>query len=207
MIYDISPVIDAELRVWPGDVPPTREIQSDIARGDLVTQSVLRTTVHVGAHVDAPSHYGVTGATIDRCEVDAFIGPCQVIRVDVEPGQALQPADVRTTLLADRVLFATGTYPDPREFREDFAALSPELLDVLAANRVRLVGIDTPSVDLFRADGLPVHRRAFEHGMLLLEGIRLEAVPDGLHELIALPLRLAGFDGSPVRAVLRSEHA
>ena len=105
---------------------------------------------------------------------------------------------------ATRVLIATDTYPDPTSFREDFAALDPALVDHLHERGVRLIGIDTPSVDVFTSEDLPAHGRFLANDMAILEGLVLAAVPEGVYELIALPLRLAGFDGSPVRAILRS---
>jgi arylformamidase len=102
------------------------------------------------------------------------------------------------------VLLATGTFPDPNVFNEDFAAFSAELVDHLAARGVRLIGIDTPSVDPFPSKELPAHQACLRHDMAVLEGLLLAHVPEGVYELIALPLPLAGFDGSPVRAILRN---
>jgi arylformamidase len=104
---------------------------------------------------------------------------------------------------APRLLLATGTFPDPEQFNQDFAALSPELIDFLHEHRVILVGIDTPSVDLFDSKDLPVHKAFLRYDMAILEGLALRDVPEGLYELIALPLKLVGFDASPVRAILR----
>ncbi len=101
-------------------------------------------------------------------------------------------------------MIATGTYPDPLEFRQDFAALSPDLIDWLADAAVFLVGIDTPSVDPADSKELPAHEAVRRHDLNILEGVVLDGVPPGLYELIALPLRLTEFDGSPVRAVLRT---
>jgi arylformamidase len=105
--------------------------------------------------------------------------------------------------MAERVLLATGSFPDPEVFSEDFAAASPELIDHLHERGVRLVGIDTPSIDPFSSKDLPAHKRCLAHDMGLLEGLVLKDVPAGIYELIALPLPLVGFDASPVRAVLR----
>jgi arylformamidase len=102
------------------------------------------------------------------------------------------------------VLIATGTYPDPYVFNDDFAALEPATVDLLHARGARLVGIDTPSVDLFSAKQLVAHERFLAHDMAILEGLLLADVPEGAYELIALPLKLDGFDASPVRAVLRT---
>jgi arylformamidase len=98
---------------------------------------------------------------------------------------------------------ATGTYPDPEHFNEDFVALSPELVEGLHRQGVILVGIDTPSVDLFDSKDLPSHKQFLRFDMAILEGLVLKDVPEGVYELIALPLRLVGFDASPVRAILR----
>jgi arylformamidase len=101
------------------------------------------------------------------------------------------------------VLLRTGTFPDPRNFNEDFASLSAELVDWLHGIGVITVGIDTPSVDPFHDKILEAHHAMARHDMANLEGLVLDDVPEGRYELIALPLRLAGADGSPVRAVLR----
>jgi arylformamidase len=169
-----------------------------------VTLSALHATAHLGAHADAPSHIGADGRAIHECNLEGYLGPCQVIRLPATRGAALKPADVPAAIHAERVLLATGTYPDPEHFNEDFAGLSAQLVEWLHARGVRLVGVDTPSVDLFAATDLPAHRACLRCGMAILEGLALGGVPDGLYELIALPLKLVGFDGSPVRAVLRS---
>jgi arylformamidase len=203
MLYDITPAIEGRLKVWPGDTPPTREVLFDLCRGDPVTLSTLHTTVHLGAHADAPSHYGAEAPTIDQRSLDLYLGRCQVIRVEVAPGQAVTPELLRTPVVAERVLLATGTYPDAGRFNEDFAALTPELIEMLHRQGVRLVGVDTPSVDRFDSKGLPVHRTFLRLDMAILEVLVLRDVPEGVYELIALPLKLVGFDASPVRAVLR----
>ena len=125
MIYDISPPITQNLAVWPGDTPLSREVLCDIARGDNLTLSTLRATVHLGAHADAPSHYGRDAATMEQCSLDAYLGPCQVIRVNVERATRIVPEQITVELETERVLLATGTFPDPTRFNEEFAALSP----------------------------------------------------------------------------------
>jgi arylformamidase len=154
--------------------------------------------------VDAPSHYSATGATIDQRGLDLFVGPCQVIRVAVAQRGVVAPEAIRAEMTEPRVLMATGTYSNPREFSADFAALSPKLIGWLRRQGVLLVGVDTPSVDPAASKDLPAHRACLEHDVTILEGIVLDHVPEGSYELIALPLRLVGFDASPVRAVLRT---
>ncbi len=203
-IIDISPLITPSLAVWPGDTPPSREVLLDLAEGATVTLSTLRATAHLGSHADAPNHYSQTGADIASVPLQRYLGPCQVIRVESARGAVLRPGDVAVEIGQERVLFATGTFPDPQSFNPDFAALSADLIEWLAARGVRLVGIDTPSVDPCESKDLPAHHACLRHGVAILEGLVLQEVPAGDYELIALPLRLAGFDASPVRAVLRS---
>lgn len=203
-LYDITPPVDAKIRVFPGDTPPSREVLLDMKGGDAITLSTWRSTVHVGAHADAPSHYGRDGRTIEAQDLDLYLGPCQVIHARVERGGLITPAAIPDAIGAPRVLFATGTFPDPGEWNEDFAAFEPACIDWLHGEGVRLVGIDTPSVDPATSKDLPAHKRVLAHDMAILEGVVLAGVPAGAYELIALPLKLAGFDASPVRAVLRT---
>jgi arylformamidase len=204
MIYDISPPISERIEVWPGDTPPVRNVLLDMKRGDNITLSSLRTTVHVGAHADAPSHYGRDGASIELRSLDFYLGPCQVMRVSAPPATRVSSGMLPRSVQAPRLLIATDTFPDPNEFNTDFAAVDPDLVDALHGQGVILIGIDTPSVDLFDSKELPSHKRFLQNDMAILEGVVLRDVPEGLYELIALPLKLEGFDASPVRAVLRS---
>ncbi len=204
MIYDISPEITERLCVWPGDTPPRREVLCDLRKGASVTLSSLHSTVPLGAHADGPNHYGVDAPGIGERALHYYIGRCQVIHVPVGRSELVNPRHIEAGIEATRVLIRTGTFPDPTTFNEDFAALSPSLVDWLRERGVRLIGIDTPSVDPFHSKELPAHHAFLRHDMAILEGITLASVPVGLYELIALPLRLIGFDGSPVRAVLRT---
>jgi arylformamidase len=202
-LWDISPTVTPSLAVWPGDTPPSRQVLRDMRRGDNLTLSTLRATVHLGSHADAPSHYGETAPAIDERPLKRYFGPCHVVRVDVPRGTRIPLAALSEPPRAERILFATGTYPDPDRFNSDFAAFSTELLEHLAECGVRLVGIDTPSIDLFDSKDLPAHAVCLRRDLAILEGLVFDGVPEGEYELIALPLKLAGFDASPVRAVLR----
>src|SRR5262245_11352939 len=113
MIYDITPAAGPGLKVWPGDTPLSREVLLDLARGDSVTLSTLHATAHLGAHADAPSHYGVGAPAIHERSLDYYLGPCQVLRVPAQRGECITPAKVAVPLSERRVLFATGSYPNP----------------------------------------------------------------------------------------------
>ena len=210
MIHDITPPITERLKVWPGDTPLSREVLCEIGppTGPIklvsnITLAPRRATVHLGAHADAPSHYGADAPAIHERSLDYYLGPCQVVRVAVPRGTRVTPDLLPQPVRAERVLIATGTFPDPEQFNTDFAALSPELVRRLHEQGVRLVGIDTPSVDLFDSKDLPTHHEFLRCDLAILEGLVLRDVPEGVYELIALPLKLVGFDASPVRAVLR----
>ncbi len=223
-MWDLSPRIDAELKVWPGDTPPSREVLCELEKGASVTLSTLRATVHLGSHVDGASHYAKGAPGVEAWEIERFVGPCHVVEAKGERGKRVGVSDVipisdvgcrmsdvkggEAERVLDwirhpRVLIKTGTYPDCRTFNEDFAGLEPSLIDALAARGVKLIGVDTPSVDSFSSKDLPAHAACYRGGIAILEGLVLRDVPPGEYELIALPLKLAGFDASPVRAVLR----
>ena len=202
-IFDISPLIHPGIAVWPGDVSFRREVTCAIAEGANIDLSAITTTVHVGAHTDAPSHYAGDGQTMHERSLAPYLGPCQVVRVEVARGERILPAHVTVDIEAPRVLFHTGSFPDPDHFNEDFCSLSPELVRWLhSAHDVVLVGIDTPSVDPCHSKALETHQALAATDMAVLEGILLDHVTPGQYTLIALPLKLQGADASPVRAIL-----
>ncbi len=201
-IYDLSPLIEPALAVWPGDQPFRREVALSLATGANLDLSSIHTTVHLGAHADAPSHFGLGADAIEAVALAPYVGPCQVMRVGVARGERILPRHLTGPLRAPRLLLHTGTFPDPRAWNEDFASLSPELIEHLYAQGGVLVGIDTPSVDPFASKALESHQALLRTGLRNLEGLLLEDVPEGVYTLIALPLRIAGADASPVRAVL-----
>ncbi|MCG3153136.1 MAG: Kynurenine formamidase [bacterium] len=207
VLHDISPPLHPGIAVWPGDTPFTRECLLAISAGDNIDLSTIHTTVHLGAHTDAPSHYVAAGAGIDTRPLDLYLGPCLVVAVTVAPGARIYPSDLPQDLpdpLPGRVLFCTGTFPDPDVWNADFASLSPELIAWCHDRGARLLGLDTPSIDPFDSKGLESHQAIAARDMAILEGVVLTGVAPGMYELIALPLRLVGADASPVRAVLRS---
>jgi arylformamidase len=205
-LIDISPPIAEGIGVWPGDVPYGRSVNLSIAEGANIDLSSITTTVHLGAHADAPNHYVADGQDIAARDLSYYYGPCQVVRVDVARGSRILPSHLPGPVTAPRVLFRTGTFPDPNAFNEDFASLSAGLVEHLHEQGVRLVGLDTPSVDLFADKVLESHQALARHDMANLEGLILDHVEPGTYTLIALPLRLVGADASPVRAALVDLH-
>jgi len=201
-LIDISPTISERLGVWPGDVSFSREVALSIEAGDNIGLSATRATVHLGAHADAPNHYTAGAEGIAARPLDRYFGRCQVVRVEVKRGERIRPEHLSAPIEAPRVLFATGSFPDPEAWNEDFCALSPELVDQLASQGVVLVGIDTPSIDPQDDRKLLSHQRVAAHDMAILEGVVLDDLSEGLYTLIALPLKIEGADAAPLRAAL-----
>lgn len=203
LLWDISPTISAGLPVWPGDTrfeaSPTWEIKD----GCPVHVSRMTMTTHLGAHTDAPMHYDAQGAAIDAVPLAPYIGPCRVIHcmgvTRVEPRHLEGMLDG----LPQRVLFRTYDKAPQQEWDAGFTAISPEAIDLLAAHGVVLVGTDAASLDPQDSKTLDAHNAVRRNRMAILEGVVLDEVAAGDYELIALPLKLAGMDASPVRAILR----
>lgn len=201
-IHDISPLISSKIAVFPGDTPFMEEFLLDFAKGHNIVLSSIHTTVHLGAHTDAPRHYHPQGVTMEKRSLDRYLGLAQVIEVSIGRGARLRPSHLKQEIQAPRVLFKTNTFPDPNMWNDDFASLSSELIEFLAEKKVLLVGIDTPSIDPADDKLLESHKAVFKNDMGILEGIVLKDMRPGIYELIALPLRIEGADASPVRAVL-----
>jgi arylformamidase len=204
MLYDLSPTVRQGTPVWPGDTPYTASLTWSMAEGASVNVSAITTSPHVGSHADAPFHTEPRGEGIADAALEHYLGPCRVVKV---PAMALvEPRHIEGLDLASprRLLFKSESVRDRKSFPERFTALSPELASLLGERGVLLVGLDTPSVDPFDSKTLDAHHALARGGVAILEGLVLDGVPEGIYELIALPLKLAGLDASPVRAVLRS---
>jgi len=203
-IYDISLSLSAECIRWVTSQPMELIERKRMSRGDANNSSSIHASAHAGTHVDAPFHFVPDGMTIEALPLDIFIGPARVCAV--EPGTHITAADVEKAGIQGetRVLFKTrnssllqkGVY-DP-----SFAAFSVDGAKALVDLGVGLVGLDYMSA-AHADEQVPVHRAFLDHGVILLEGIDLSAVPPGRYELICPPVKLARADGAPCRALLR----
>lgn len=207
-IWDISPVLSPALPVWPGDTVFCARITWQMSEECPVEVGQITLSTHTGAHCDAPSHYDPDGQAIDAVALDAYLGPCRVIDLaatDVRERGLVEARHVAASLqgVPARVLFKTYAAA-PQAWDDGFAAIAADAIELLAAHGVRLVGIDTPSIDPRQSKTLDSHHAVRRYGMAILEGIVLDDVAAGDYELIALPLKLRGLDASPVRAVLRA---
>lgn len=204
-IWDISPPLHTGTPVWPGDTELGIERVWRIEAGSPVNVARVTMSPHTGAHTDAPLHYDEHGAPIGEVALDTYIGACRVIHC-IGAAPLVQPEHVEHALdgLPPRVLLRTYAHASVERWDSAFCAVAPATIDLLAARGVRLLGIDTPSLDPQESKTMDAHHRIRAHRMAILEGIVLDAIVPGDYELIALPLKFTTLDASPVRAVLRA---
>lgn len=203
-LWDISPPLHAATPPFPGDTPYRQEWAARIGPGCPVNVSAVTLSPHLGAHADAPLHYADGAPAIGAVALAPYLGRCRVIHA-LGAGALVQPDHLAHALsgpLPPRVLVRTAVRA-PTTWSEQFSAFAPETIDWLADRGVRLVGIDSQSVDPATSKDLPSHHRLLARDLRVLENLVLDEVPEGDYELIALPLRLVEADASPVRAVLR----
>jgi arylformamidase len=203
-LWDISPPIGPQTPCFPGDTAYAQVWTARMASGSAVNLSAITLSPHLGAHADAPLHYGNDAAAIGSVELTPYLGPCRVIHViGCGPLVHVEHLEHAVAGLPARVLLRTCVSA-PTAWSAAFAALAPQTVAWLAGLGVRLIGIDSQSVDPADSQVLPSHQMLRVHGLRVLENLVLDDVAEGDYELIALPLRLTHADASPVRAVLRS---
>lgn len=201
-IWDISQRLHPGLPVWPGDTAFRQAQTWQIGAGTPVNVSALTMSTHSGAHADAPLHYDAGGADIASVALEPYIGECLVVDARGSKSE-IAVGDLPHLHSADRVLFRTYDQFPHDAWRADFTAISPEAIHWLAAQGVKLVGTDAPSIDPQSSKEMAAHKAVLAADMRVLEGLVLDDVPPGRYELIALPLAIIGGDASPVRAILR----
>ncbi|WP_322050970.1 arylformamidase [Paraburkholderia bannensis] len=204
-LWDISPPIHPATPVWPGDTTVNVERVWRMEAGSPVNVARVTLSPHTGAHTDAPLHYDAEGAPIGEVPLDTYIGKCRVIHC-IGATPLVLPEHVKTALdgMPARVLLRTYARAPQDRWDSAFCAVAPETIELLAAHGVRLIGIDTPSLDPQESKTMDAHHRIRAHRMAILEGVVLDDIAPGDYELIALPLKFATLDASPVRAVLRT---
>lgn len=201
-IYDVTRPVFNGHPVWPGDRPCCLRPSSRLAEGAQTNSTALEMSVHTGTHTDGPLHVIDGAPPIGEISVEAYLGPALLLDVTGRDAIDVDWLDLHLPPGAERVLFRTGCWGDPRVFPTRFPAPTPEAAALLAARRVRLVGTDAPSVDPFESHDLPAHHALLGGGVAVVENLMLDGFPPGTYDLIALPLRLAEADSSPVRAIL-----
>jgi arylformamidase len=206
VLRDISITVRDGAPVWPGDTPTSCKWVSSIGQGASVNVSAMTTSPHAGTHADAPLHVRDGWPGSHELPLDAFCGPALVMTLsagdDEEIGEAelvalLPPGQIERLVIRTGKTVATGTFP------ASWPTLSEGAARALLGRGLRLLCVDAPSVDQRESKTLPVHHMVFSGGAFIVENLDLRRVPDGVYELMALPLKVMGLDAAPVRAVLR----
>jgi arylformamidase len=206
-IHDISLTISPSLPTWPGDPRLELDQIESMDRGDHVNVTRMSSSVHLGTHVDAPHHFLNDGRTIESLPLDVLTGPCYVVQlpddVDAISTEVLERTEITTGMM--RILFGSRNSQlwarGETTFREDFVAITEDGAEWLVERGVRLVGVDYLSVSPF-GDSEPTHKALLKAGVVIVEGLNLSNVMRGFYDLYCLPLKIAGSDGAPARAIL-----
>lgn len=206
-IYDISLTISPSLPTWPGDPGLTLEQFEAMDQGAHVNVTRISSSVHLGTHVDAPHHFLNDGRTVEELPLDVLTGPCYVAQlpdgIDAITAEVLDRTEITPDM--KRVLFGTSNShlwaKGETKFQEDFVAITEDGAEWLVARGVQLVGVDYLSVAPF-GDSEPTHKVLLKAGVVVVEGLNLSVVMRGFYDLYCLPLKIAGSDGAPARAIL-----
>lgn len=203
-IWDISPQISPDGLLFPGDEPYRIQWTSKFSQENPINLCAIRLSPHVGAHADAPLHYAKDAASISELDILPFIGTCKVIHaIGCNPLIKVKHLQYVHAPIPERIIIRTRMHA-ATVWESDYTAIEPETIVWLHSQGVKLIGIDTPSVDPFDCTTMPCHKTLHRFNMRVLENLVLDDVPENDYELIALPLKLAGACASPVRAILRS---
>lgn len=205
-IYDVTRTIHPGLAPWPGDTPFSAQALMNMHDGASINLTTITLSSHLGTHADAPYHFTQAGVTIDQVSLEPYLGPATLVTVQREAGPlvAADFPDLDWNQVQRLLVHSTASDKPVSEFPQQFVYPSPELAELMANHNISLFGSDAPSMDHIDSKTLPGHNALRDHGIAILEGLLLTGVPDGVYELIALPLKIKGGDGSPVRAILRA---
>jgi arylformamidase len=205
-LIDVTVPLSKHLPAFPGDPRFEIEATERIANGAPYNLSRLTLGTHAGTHVDAPFHFEANGATVDQLPLDVLMGRARV--VDLGNRECVDRAFLAALDLGGtrRLLFKTRTSGClvSGEMPTDFAYLTPDAASHLVEAGIELVGIDSPSVERFGSSDYTVHHTLLRAGVVIVESLDLSNVTPGEYDFTCLPLRVAGADGAPARAVLRT---
>lgn len=201
---DITLPLSKEIAVWPGDTPFSFEVVHTKQQTGSVNIGQITASVHTGTHADAPFHFNNSADTIDKLNINNYIGTAKVVDVtglDLIGREELEGFHLDGT---KRLLLKTKKVTNVEQFPSSIPLLREDIGKFLQEKGIFLLGLDIPSVDDIESKELPIHHTLYQHGVNIIENLYLQDVAEGEYELIALPLKIVGADGSPVRAVLRS---
>jgi arylformamidase len=209
-IFDVSRPLNEDLAEWPGDVPFHFQLTKQIAKGDVVNLGKIDMSVHNGTHADGWFHFDSGAETVERVPLENFFGPATVVDLTQKFSSGAEReitiVDLETASAqlqkAPRLLIKTGIWRDSIIFPEWISVIAQDVPDWLKARGVKLIGVDVPSVDAVDAKVLRNHHALYAARIAIVESLDLNGIEAGVYNFAALPLKIAGGDGAPVRAVL-----
>lgn len=207
-IFDVSVHISPHMPVWPGDPPVQIERVASIHKGDPANLTRLSLGAHTGTHVDAPYHFVEKGLRVDQLSLSTLVGSAHVLEVHPKE-RTITATDLGGLGLpstVQRLLIKTGNSSlwerGLLEFEEDFIHLGPDAARWIVKRGIKLIGVDYLSVDSFSSGDKAVHRTLLEAGVIIIEGLNLSHVAQGVYQLYCLPLKIVDSDGAPARVIL-----
>lgn len=213
-IWDISRLLTNDLAQWPGDVPCCFRLTQEKAKGASVNLGALSMSVHNGTHADARFHFDTNGVSIDKAPLETYLGRATVVDLaqaflEAKEKHLITIEDLRPSAEAiaatSRLLVKTGRWSDTTVFPSQIPVIAADVPAWLQKNGVKLLGLDLPSVDETDSKSLQNHHALARVGIAIVESLDLSGVGSGIYQLAALPLKIAGGDGAPMRAVLWRE--
>jgi len=206
-VFDLTLPIRNNMLVWQGDSPPSLS-QIATVKKHGVALSQFNFGSHTGTHVDAPKHFLTKGKGVNKISLEKLIGNCRVLDLTHLKGNEILASDLKPFGIkeGDRILFKTGNFRllKKKSFPKTYVSLSLEASRFLVQKKINLVGTDFLGIEKKSSPGHPVHKALLSKGIVIVEGLDLEKIPQGKYKIICLPLRVDS-DGSPARVVLISQ--
>jgi arylformamidase len=210
-IWDISRTLSNEFAQWPGDEPFRYRLTNELAKGATVNLGAVSMSVHNGTHADAQFHFDTNGESIEKAPLDLYLGRATVVDLSqsfsrLKEKHLITLEDLRPyaeeIAVTSRVLVKTGRWSDSTVFPEKIPVIAADVPVWLQKNGVKLLGVDLPSMDDIDSKSLQNHHALARAGVAIIESLDLSDIVSGVYNFAALPVKIAGADGAPVRAVL-----
>jgi arylformamidase len=213
-IWDISRTLSNDLAEWPGDEPCHFQLTREKTTGESVNLGAISMSVHNGTHADAPFHFDTNGESIEKAPLETYLGRATVVDLaqafsHSKEKHLITIEDLRPSAeqiaATSRLLVKTGRWSDSTVFPNQIPVIAADVPAWLQKNGVKLLGMDLPSVDEIDSKSLQNHHALARAGIAIVESLDLSEVASGIYQFAALPLKIAGGDGAPMRAILWRE--
>ena len=210
-LWDVSRTLSNDLAEWPGDVPFHFKLTREISKGGSVNLGAISMSVHNGTHADARFHFETDGEMIEKAALEIYMGRAAVVDLAEAFSQSSEKhlitlKDLRphSEEIAEtsRLLIKTNRWKDSTVFPKQIPVIAADIPLWLQKNGVKLLGMDLPSVDEIDSKSLQNHHALADAGIAIIESLDLSGVGPGIYNFVALPLKIAGGDGAPLRAIL-----